>query len=512
MSVPAVPIDCLRFDRCVVHVVERRLEIDGAVVPLGGRAFDVLLCLLEHRDRLVPKAELLDTVWPGLFVEENNLPTQIGTLRKALGAHVITTIPGRGYRFSARVSTDAPVAPAATVDDSGAGAVRLKTNLPDLLPPLIGRAADLAIVDDLVERCHVVTLAGGGGVGKTRLAQAVASSRRHAYRHGICWVSLGSVSHADALPVAMADALGVPLAAGPPLQALLAALAPLDLLLFLDNAEHLLEAVARIVEALRVAAPGLRFVLTSQMPLKITGEHVHAVRGLEVPPSTCQAADAATRYGAVELFVVRAAAADSRFSLDDTNTTVVVAICRSLDGLALAIELAAARVRTLGLARLARSLDDRLRLLKQPATQESPSRQQTLGAALDWSHSFLTNATQVVFRRLAVLAGSASLELAQAIVADPDPDPDGGSGEIDGWQAIDALSELVDRSFVDLVADDANESLPRYRLLDSPRLYALDRLNQSGEADLIRARHCAATSAIFAAADIARWDGSLKVV
>lgn len=502
--------DLVHFGDCEVLVVERQLRIGGRPVVIGSRAFDVLVDLLAHRDRLVTKNELLDRVWAGLVVEENNLPTQVSTLRKLLGAHVIATIPGRGYRFSAVVASDeaepgrvvGSAAAVAAAADAGSP-VRPKTNLPASRPQLIGRDADLLALEELVGAQRVVTVAGGGGAGKTRLTLALAWQQRDRYRHGVCWVGLAATSDPAALCSVVADALGVDLGAGEPLPNLLSALRPLDLLLVLDNAEHLREAVAALVATVDTEAPQVRVVVTSQVPLRIAAERVFRLRDLEVPPTSVTPADA-LRFGAVALFVDRAAAADSRFSLRDDNVAAVVSICRSLHGLALALELAAARVSMLGVARLADSLDQRLRLLTEPVDRDVPARQQTLRAALEWSHALLDDAAKAVFRRLGVLTGTASLELLQALANDGDDPADSSRG-------LDLLSDLVDRSFVELVPADDDSVLPRYRLLESPRLYALERLDEAGETSATRERHAAVMTRLFADIYPRRWDGSILI-
>jgi predicted ATPase/DNA-binding winged helix-turn-helix (wHTH) protein len=507
-ELPASAPPRLRFGRIELRPAERQLRIDGHGVALGARAFDVLLALSERAGRLVTKHELLDLVWPDTVVEENNLPAQVSQLRKVLGRDVIATIPGRGYRFVVLPSSDAaPEAGAAAsprVVDAVPAPLRLRTNLAEGLPTLIGRDDDLARLGALIDAHRLVTLVGAGGMGKTRLAQALLHGRRadnERYPHGVCWIELGAASDAAALPHVIAAALGVRPGAGEPLAGLVAALAPLGVLIALDNAEHLLADVADLARALYEGAARVRIVVTSQAPLKLRAEHIYRLGPLAVPPGPLPA-DAALGFGAVALFAERAQAADARFALTDANAADAIRVCQALDGLALAIELAAARAPLLGVRGLATSLHERLRLLTSSADRHAPARQQTLRAALEWSHGFLGEPEQRVFRRMAVIAGSASLELLQRVVADDGPDG------LDGWAALDALEVLVDRSLVALVASD-DAVAPRYRLLDSPRALARERLGAAHETEAVRRHHALAVAARFDAAWAERYSGAI---
>ena len=496
----------LRFaEQFELQPQERRLLIGGKPAALGARALDVLIALAERAGQLVGKNELIDLAWPGLVVEENNLQVQISALRKVLGGEIIATIPGRGYRFTARID-DTPPAPPPASPSAPAVEVVLRTNLPASLPSLLGRDDDLAALGSLIEHHRLVTIVGAGGMGKTRLAQALLHARRGAYAHSVCWVELAPVADAATLPGAIAAALGVRLGTGEePLDALAAALAPLTLLIALDNAEHLLADVARVAKVLHGAAPGLRLVVTSQASLKLPPERVYRLGALSTPQGPVPAAEALD-FGAVALFVERAQAADARFALTDANAPAVIELCRALDGLALAIELAAARAPMLGVQRLAASLDERLRLLTTSRNRDAPARQQTLRAALEWSHGFLDERERAVFRRLAVIAGSASLDVIQQVAADPP-----GHGELDEWAVLDALTALIERSLVAPVGiDDANMP-PRYRLLDSPRAFARELLAAAGETEAVAMRHASAVVALCDRLHAQRFSGEIGI-
>ena len=333
------------FGRFAVLPTARKILIDGRAAAVGGRALDVLLALIEQRQRMLTKDELLDRVWPDTDVEPNNLAVQIAALRKLLGPGVIATIPGRGYRFALALDKDlgsAPEAPAPAVR-----AARPKTNLPETPPTLIGRAEPLIGLEALLDRHALVTITGAGGIGKSLLAQHLLHRRRESYTHGVCWVELATVATPSALPSALAAALNLQLGPGDPLAALKSALAPLEMLVALDNAEHLLNAVSTLVSAIHDAAPSLRLVVTSQAPLHVAREQVFQLDALAIPAGSMAAAEALS-YGAVALFVDRAQGADARFVFDDANAAAVIELCHRLDGLPLAIELAATRAPALG--------------------------------------------------------------------------------------------------------------------------------------------------------------------
>jgi predicted ATPase/DNA-binding winged helix-turn-helix (wHTH) protein len=492
----------LRFGRFELQPSERRLLVDGEPASLGGRAFDVLLALAERPGRLVDKRALMDLVWPGLVVQENNLAAQVSALRKVLGDSVIATIPGRGYRFTASTEPIAPAHDRAPAPPPCPPSLR--TNLPVELPALVGRAYELDALGALVDGHRLVSVVGAGGIGKSLLTQHLLHARRDAYPQGVCWVELASVAEPAALPGAIATALDVDAGHGDPLAALTGAVAPLALLLALDNAEHLQDAVARLAKALFDAAPALRIAVTSQASLGLAAERVFRLGPLAVPGDALPAAQA-LQYGAVALFAERARALDARFALGEANVPAVIEICRALDGLPLAIELAAARAPALGVQPLLASMQHRLKLLTARRDRTAPERQRTLRAALEWSHGLLTPSEQKVFRRLGVIAGSASLGLIEHVVADAD---DGG--EVDRFAVLDALDTLVDRSLVAVLSiDDAGE--PRYRLLESPRAYALERLEAAGERAALQRRHACAVAAMFDAAYVDYFSGRIGV-
>ncbi len=471
-----------RFDNIEVQTASRQLLVDGNPASIGARAFDVLLALIAHRDRMLTKNELLEMVWPNLVVEENNLQVHVSSLRKLLGAKAIVTIPGRGYRFAATLEASAPdnaapAAPAAAPQPAvAAQALRADTgNLPALLAPLLGRDTEQAALRDLVRAHRLVSVLGPGGIGKTSLAKAVARQLAHEFRDGAWLVELATVSDPAALPGAVALALNISLPAQADAGAALAERLRGRELLVLDNCEHLVEPVAALVARLLDALPHLHILVTSQEPLRLAAEQPMRLDALAVPSdSHAPLADAAA-HGAVALFVARVRAVQPGFRLDEGNLGAVVEICRELDGMPLALELAAARVPLLGVQGARQHLSQRLRILSS-GTRDAPSRHRTLRATLDWSHALLSPQEQTVFRRLGVFVGGFGLELAQQVAADE---------HIDAWAVLDLLGNLIDKSIV--VAEAG--PVPRYRLLESARAYAREQSEAAGEWERLRRWH-----------------------
>ncbi|MET9240781.1 BTAD domain-containing putative transcriptional regulator [Nonomuraea sp. NPDC003709] len=361
------------------------------------------------------------------------------------------------------------------------------TNLPNAITDLIGRDDAVAEVRALLRQHRLVTLTGSGGVGKTRLSIDVAAPMAETMADGAWLVELGALR--PGLPDAMGSLTDLVMAvldihdggAGPqeaPADRLARALRARRLLLVLDNCEHVIEPVAELADLLLRAVPGLRVLATSREPLGLAGEVVWPVPALEVP-GPGDDTDPATlgRFSAVRLFVARTAAAAHGFALAPDNAEAVAVLCRRLDGIPLALELAATRVRTLGMHGLLARLDDRFRLLTT-GHRGAPPRQQTLMAMIDWSWQLLTEAERTVLRRLAVHADGCTMEAAQAVCADDGVRPD---------EVLDILARLVDRSLV--VVSDRRHDDPRYRLLESVAVYCTERMHEAGELQQIRRRH-----------------------
>ena len=512
--------DGFTFGRFDVQAETRELLVDGEPAKLGARAFDVLLALIERRERAVSKNELLELVWPGRVVEENNLQVHISALRKLLGPTVIATIPGRGYHFTeapgaaaeggaavaARAATAHAPSPATPPAPASAPVAALVSalvslppcataasgNLPTYLPPLFGRDDALAALRSLIGAHPLITVVGAAGMGKTTLALAAAQALRGGFRDGAWLVELASITDPTLLPQAVAQALRITLAgvgAGTAQQQLVSVLGSQAMLLVLDNCEHMVDAAGSLAEAIVAHAPGVRLLATSQERLNVANEKLFKLDPLALPAAD-EPADA-EQFGALGLFAARAQAVDPRFELNPGNAEAVADICRRLDGLPLAIELAAARVRLLGVHGLRDKLGERFRVLTGGA-RTAMRRHQTLHAAIDWSHALLSPPEQAVLRRLGVFVGGFTLELAQQLAGDP---------ALDEWAVLDALSALVERS---LVAADA-AAPPRYRLLESTRAYALEKLADAGETAALTARHARAICALFVQTEEARF-------
>ena len=454
----------------------QRLLMEGdKPVRLGSRALDMLIALVEHPGEVVGRDELMARVWPNTHVDESNLKFQISALRRTLGGgnRYLVNIPGRGYSF---------VAPVARAEQAGTAApepAQTETghNLPALLTRLIGRNDTVNRLADQLQRQRLLTIVGPGGIGKTSVALAIAERLIPDYQHGVWLIDLAPLGDPGLVANALADALGLQIRSGDPFPGLVASLRDKKMLLVLDNCEHVIEAAATLAVAILTAARGVQIVATSREPLRIEGEHVHRLSPLASPPASAglTAADA-LGFPAVQLLVERAAATLDEFELTDSDAPIVADICSKLDGIALAIELAAARIDTFGVREVAAHLDDRFQLLTRGRRTALP-RHRTLRATLDWSYQLLPEPERVVLRRMAILAGRFSEQAASSIAA---------SAEIAASEIVESLANLVTKS---LVWVDVGDLALRYRLSETVRAYALEKLAESGEREQIAGRH-----------------------
>lgn len=461
MTEPAVTATgTLSFGPFSVTPHERLVMRDGVALPLGAKAFDTLMALMSRPNEVVSKWDLMALVWPGITVEETNLRFHVAALRKALGdgkdgARYITTLSGRGYCFVAPIS-QTNIAPVQRL------APRLElppVKLPNRLQRMVGRDDAIAAVSGKLLASRFVTIVGPGGVGKTAVAVAIAHDLLESFSDAAHFVDLASLSDPDLVITSILLMLGLPAETDDPLPALLAHIRDKRMLLILDNCEHVIAAAAPLAAEIFHAAPHVHILATSREALRVEGEQVYRLAPFAVPPDNSGlTAAAAQTYPALQLFLERAAAGGAQITLDDANAAVIARICRKLDGMALAIELAAGRVEAYGLAQTAALLDERLNLLWQ-GQRTAPPRQKTLQATIDWSYGLLSDRERLVLRRLAVFAGHFTLDAALEVVPDE---------RVDHAHLFDAVDSLVAKS---MVAPRPIGAMMRYRLLDTTRAY-----------------------------------------
>ncbi|UXH76167.1 ATP-binding protein [Roseateles amylovorans] len=475
----------LRFGEFEICPARRTLTRDGEPMRLGSRSFDLLVALCQRPGEILSNQDLMAAAWPNRVVDEGGVRVQIAALRKALGdgqdgRRFITNVPLRGYCFVAAVTApDADTAPGGLRSVPAHPPVPRPVAsrigaLPSALTPLVGRERDVDLVTlRLLER-PCVTLVGPGGIGKTSVARAVAQRLSQREGFDVLFVELASLATAARTPMAIASTLGIMASDTDPLPAIAAALRSQPLmLLVLDNCEHVIDGAASTIDYLLAHAPNVRVLCTSRESLRIEGEWVQGLEPLALPPANLAHVDEALRYPAVSLFVERANATARGFQLGDGEVSLVSSICRSLDGIPLAIELAAAAVDIVGLDGLVDRLGIRLALLGRGRRTAAP-RQQTMRATLDWSYHLLSADEQSMLAAFSIFKGQFSYAAACAVT--------GRSKE-----AVDVgLSGLVSKS---LLSTDRSSNPLRYQLLEITREYAAERLAAGDDAPLVALRH-----------------------
>ena len=471
--------DGLAFGPFHLVASERLLTKQGAPVELGSRALDILITLISTPNEIVSKKDLISRVWPDVIVEEGSLRFHIASLRKALddgkdGARYITTLPGRGYCFVAPVSgakrsgEPAPVVAAFS-----------HANLPGRLSRMVGRDDDILQLSAQLNASRFVTIVGAGGVGKTTAAVAVGHHLIDAFGGAVLFVDLGMLGNPDLVTTAVASMLGLPVQSQDATPNLIAYLRNKRILLILDTCEHVVDAVATLAASIIDSAPHVHILATSREALRVESEHIYRLDTLACPPEEPGLTAAVIQtFPATQLFVERAAASGARLNISDAEALIVASICRKLDGVALAIELAARRVESYGLQQTAALLDQRLTLLWL-GSRTAPPRHKTLQATLDWSFGLLTELERAVLRGLAVFVGHFTLDAALEVVT---------GATLDRPTVLNAMDSLVAKS---IVATRPVGAMMRYRLLDTTRAYVLDIQIDDAEGADLAVRHAA---------------------
>ena len=462
-----------------VDLGRRELRARGAPVPLGSRAFDILEALVRYAGDLVTKQDLMDRVWAGQIVEENTLQVHISAIRKALGddRDLLRTASGRGYRLLGKwvdrggeTQSARPSAAIARPRKAFLG------NLPAGPLELVGREGAARQVRDLVSAYRLVTLTGPGGIGKTKLALEVARSVAPDFEGDAWLVELASIADGNLVASAVAATLDLDMFGGEiSPRSLAQAIGTRKLLLLLDSCEHVVAEAAALAETVLRLCPAVSILATSRETLRTDGEGIYAVPPLQVPAVHEPAEDVPT-HSAAQLFIARTRALRSDFAPRAAELPTIGAICRRLDGIPLAIELAAARAATLGLDPVLSRLNERFALLTA-GRRTAVSRHKTLRAALDWSYDLLPESEQRLLRVLAIFAAGFTTEAAAAVM--------GAAGDA-ASPVMDGIFNLITKS---LVTIDGTGTDNRWRLLETTRAYALEKLGESGEAALAARRH-----------------------
>jgi len=470
------------FGRYRLDVQRRSLFRDGQRVRVGSRAVMILIILVQEAGQIVSKRELRARVWSGIVIEDGTLRVHVAALQKILGesddgVRHVENVPGHGYRLVVPVSREScePPETAGPLQSTPSRAFP-STELPTVSHSIIGRTQVVAAIATSLPEHRWVTITGPGGVGKTTVALGVMEELASYYPHGIYFVDLAAVTEPRLVSGALASALGLRTPVTDRLPDILAFLREHSCLVVLDNCEHLIEAAAQLARSLLQAAPQVHLLATSREPLDVPGERVHRLAALESPPREGRRSrEALQAYPAVELFM-RRALARGEIEFTEQDLLRVADLCRRLEGNPLAIEIAAARVDLLGLRGLAASLEQGLHLSIE-GRRMSVERHRTLRATLDWSYRLLSAEEQSTFRRLAVFSGAFDLQSAIAVVADE---------TADAVAVFKTLIHLTGKSL--LVADPSGDRV-LYRLLDTSRLYGLEKLRESDELAVIRTRH-----------------------
>ena len=487
----------LSFGPFELSIYNRLLTNGTKVVPLGARAMDILIVLVEQANKVVGRRTLIERVWPKRGADEVSLRVHISALRKALAQsdparRYIANVPGRGYSFIVPITS--PSVDTSEID------LAPRSWLPAHLTRMVGRKDAIATIQAKLAAQKFVTIVGPGGIGKTTVAVAVAHEMHSTFDGRVRFVDLSPLGDASLVASAVASSFGLAIRTNDVVPALIEHLLEAPTLLVLDGCEHLIDGASALAEKLFCRVPALHLLATSREALRVEGENVHELAVLGCPPDDQEiSASRALEYPAVQLLVDRVRAVRGQFELVDADAPIAAGICRRLDGIALAIELAAGRVDVYGLGKTASLLDDHLNL-SWPGRRTATARHQTLNAALEWSYDLLDDREKLVLSRLSVFTGGFTFETAMAVVAD-----DG----VDEARVSDCIWELRSKS---LITSGGHES--RLRLLDTTRAFASQRLAKSDEQNLFRRHHALYFSDLFrqgAALDVSGWPRALGI-
>ena len=450
------------------------LLLGGHPVRIGGRALDILIALVERPGEILSKRQLIERAWPTSTVGEDNLKVNIASLRRTLDAGLlpkdfIEAVPGFGYRFVLPVL----VSTAADSVSSASSAIQADNNLPTATTRIVGRTDTIDAIGRELAKARLVSIVGPGGIGKTTVGIAAAERELGRFRQGVWMVDFSPLRDHELVPNAIAMAIGVPMNSADTLSALCEFLADRNVLMLFDNCEHMARTIASCVSEILTRAGGVTIIATSREPLAIDAERVYRLPSLPVPPASFTlGASEAMAFPSVQLFVDRVSDRLDSFALTDTDALAAAEICRRLDGLALAIELAAMRVDAFGVGGVLKQLDDQFRVLG--GRRAGLARHQTLAATLDWSYGLLSTTEAMLLRSVSVFAGPFDIEGASAV------------SDIPAADAANALLQLAAKS---LLATDLDSKGIAYRLLETTRAYCLERLKTSGHEQIVRCRH-----------------------
>jgi len=466
------------FGRFVMDTETERLYADGVLLPVGSTDLRLLAALVERAGTHVSKAELIARVWRNAAVTDNAIYVHVNALRRVIGDECITTKQNRGYRFVQPVqrTLSTTVANLEKPQQGNLDAI-WSDNQPQGAARLVGRSNELKALSKLLVHNQVVTLTGPGGVGKTKLAMHIAGRAASRFPDGVWVIELANLNDPDLIFVTVAAALSIEVGSSTkPLETIGRNLSRKSLLIVLDNCEHMVISVAQLCNALSNAAPGVKILATSQQPIGFSGEKTCEVLPLALPSDEEPSLDLLRKNASIELFVERARNTNANFLLRDEDVRIAANICRHLDGLPLAIEMVASWAGLIGLEALVGKLDGSFRGWLR-TTNTAGARHSTLSATLEWSYHLLAPLEQRALHRLSVLAGSFSLEAAEAIVSDAD---------MPASDVLDVIVSLIRKSLVAIVPGAQTH---RYRLLETTRLFMAEKLRSSAEFETIQQKH-----------------------